>query len=91
MKKENTCLPERDVVFSAVLDVMNDSNKDSESNITKIVKAIAASGSYLLSFLNIVYSRLISVKVSLRERDYEKVEKEIDLLTKAISDIRKRI
>lgn len=91
MKNENICPSERDVIFSAVIDVMNDSKNNSEGNITKIVKAIAASGSYWLSFLNIIYSRLINVKISLREKDYAKVEKEIDLLTKAISDVRKKI
>ncbi len=89
--KTYTCPSERDLIFSAVMEIMQNGKNDNEGNITKIVKAIAASGSYWLSFLNIIYSRLFNMKKSLKEKDYERIEKDIDILTKAISDIRKKI
>ncbi len=91
MKNDYTFPAERELIFSAVLEVMENGNADIESGMTKIVKAIAASGSYWLSFLNIVYSRLINVKSYIKSEDIYSIEREIDLLIKAISETRNKI
>lgn len=91
MKDAEFSPPDRDMIFSAVMEVMDSGKKDSEGNVTKIVKAIAASGSYWISFLNVIYSRLNNMKKLLKEKSYEQIEKEIDILTKAVSDIKKKI
>jgi hypothetical protein len=91
MKNEDLISLEKNIIFSAVMEVMQRSKKDSEIDFTKIVKAIAASGSYWLSFLNIIYSRLKGIEKLLKEKNYDQIEKEIDLLIKAVSDTKKMI
>jgi|GEM_PF-1871313 len=91
MKNEDLISLEKNIIFSAVMEVMQRSKKDSEIDFTKIVKAIAASGSYWLSFLNMIYSRLKGIEKLLKEKNYDQIEKEIDLLIKAVSDTKKMI
>jgi hypothetical protein len=91
MKNVNTYPAERELIFSTVMEIMEKGQNDIEMNMTKVVKAIAASGSYWLSFLNVIYSKLLEVKSELKAKDYAAVEQKLDLLTKTIVEIRYKI
>ncbi len=91
MKNGNMYPAERELIFSTVMEIIENGQNDVELNMTKVVKAIAASGSYWLSFLNVIYTRLLEVKNELKAKDYAAVEQKLDQLTKTIVEIRYKI
>lgn len=91
MQKKRDYKAERDKIFSTVSEIVDMNNNDMQIAIQKIMKAIAASGSFTLQFMNMAFIEVKKIRELLEKNKVDEAKKQLDDFADEISEFRKRI
>lgn len=91
MPKKLPVKTERDKIFSTVSEIVDMNYADMQIAISKIMKAIAANGSFVLQFINMAYTEVKAVQVMLDKGKTDEARERLDRFAEEISEFRKRI
>ncbi len=91
MAENDKLRSERDKIFATISEIVEMNMTDVQIAIQKIMKAIAANGSFTLQFLNMMFTELKSIRSDLDKNDTGSAKAGLDRLIGEITEFRKRI
>jgi hypothetical protein len=91
MNRKKPVKTERDKIFTTVSEIVDMNYADMQIAISKIMKAIAANGSFTLQFINMAFTEVKGTRELLDKNKVEEAKERLDRFAEEISEFRKRI